>query len=96
MPPSIYEKLNLAPLKRSGTRFVLADKSIVSVVGITKNVLVNIQELLFLVDFQILKTPPIDSDKPSSILLGRPFFKTSQFKLNAFSGAYSFKTKEMW
>ncbi|XP_016200008.1 uncharacterized protein LOC107641014 [Arachis ipaensis] len=91
MPLPIYERLNLSPLKRSGARFVLADKSIVSVVGIAENVLVDIQGLLFPVDFQILETPPIDSDKPSSILLGRPFLKTSRFKLDAHSGVYSFE-----
>ncbi|KAL4287400.1 hypothetical protein AHAS_Ahas19G0182400 [Arachis hypogaea] len=32
MPLSIYEKLNLAPLRRSRAKFVLADKSIISVV----------------------------------------------------------------
>ncbi|KAL4371716.1 hypothetical protein AHAS_Ahas06G0193600 [Arachis hypogaea] len=74
MSLSIYEKLNLSPLKRSGARFVLADKSIVLVV----------------VDFHILETPPIDSNRPSFILLRRPFMKTFQFKLDAFSGVYSF------
>ncbi|XP_025647835.1 uncharacterized protein [Arachis hypogaea] len=93
MPLLIYEKLNLSPLKRSRARFVLANKSIVSAVGIAENVLVNIQELLFFVDFHILKTPPIDSDKPSSILLGRPFLKTSRFKLDTFSGSYSFEAE---
>ncbi|XP_016206400.1 uncharacterized protein LOC107646751 [Arachis ipaensis] len=93
MPLSIYEKLNLAPLKRSGARFVLVDKSIISVVGIAENVLVRIQDLIFLVDFHILETPPIDSDRPFSILLGRPFLKTSQFKLDAFLGDYSFEAK---
>ncbi|XP_016167156.1 uncharacterized protein LOC107609659 [Arachis ipaensis] len=91
MPLPIYEKLRLSPLKRSGARFVLADKSIVSVVGIAENVLVNIQGLLFPVDFHILETPPIGSDKLSSILLGKPFLKTSRFKLDAHSGAYSFE-----
>ncbi|XP_072087159.1 uncharacterized protein [Arachis hypogaea] len=46
MPLSIYEKLNLAPLRRSGARFVLTDKSIISVVGIAENVLVRIQDLI--------------------------------------------------
>ncbi|XP_025664798.1 uncharacterized protein [Arachis hypogaea] len=91
MPLPIYERLNLSPLKRSGARFVLAYKSIVSVVGIAENVLVNIQGLFFLVDFQISETPPIDSNKPSSILLGRPFLKTARFKLDAHSGVYSFE-----
>ncbi|XP_057730008.1 uncharacterized protein LOC130945294 [Arachis stenosperma] len=91
MPLPIYERLNLPPLKRSDARFVLADKSIVSVVGIAENVLVDIRGLLFPVDFHILKTPPINSDKPSSILLGRPFLKTAHFKLDAHSGVYSFE-----
>ncbi|XP_016192239.1 uncharacterized protein LOC107633119 [Arachis ipaensis] len=91
MPLLVYERLNSAPLKRSRARFVLADKSIVSVVGIAENVLVNIQGLFFLADFHILETPSIDSSKPSSILLGRPFLKTTRFKLDAHSGVYSFE-----
>ncbi|KAL4321298.1 hypothetical protein AHAS_Ahas14G0096500 [Arachis hypogaea] len=94
MPLSVYEKLNLALLKRSEARFVLADKSIISVVGVAENVLVRIQDLIFLVDFHILETPPIDLDRPSSILLGRPFLKTSCVKLDAYSGKYSFEAKE--
>ncbi|XLU71332.1 hypothetical protein S245_030385, partial [Arachis hypogaea] len=35
--------------------------------------------------------PPNDSGRPSSILLGMPFLKTSKFKLDAFSGTYSFE-----
>ncbi|XP_057734288.1 uncharacterized protein LOC130949642 [Arachis stenosperma] len=92
MPLPIYERLNLSPLKWYGARFVLADKSIVLVVRITENVLVDIQGLLFLVDFHILETPPIDSNKPSSILLGRPYLKTARFKLDAHSGVYSFES----
>nr|XP_025679194.1 uncharacterized protein LOC112779160 [Arachis hypogaea] len=92
MPLSIYERLNLYPLKRSGTRFVLADKSIVSVVGIAENVIVNIQRLLFPIDFHILETPAIDSTKLSSILLGRPFLKMARFRLDAHSEVYSFES----
>nr|XP_025616980.1 uncharacterized protein LOC112709302 [Arachis hypogaea] len=92
MPLTIYERLNLAPLKRSGVRFVLVDKSIVSIVGIAENIIVNIQGLLFPANFHILDTPPIDSTKPSSILLGRPFLKTAHFKLDAHSGVYSFES----
>nr|XP_025607991.1 uncharacterized protein LOC112701456 [Arachis hypogaea] len=92
MPLSIYERSNLSPLKRSGARFVLADKSNVSVVGIAENVIVNIQGLLFPSDFHILETPPIDSTEPSSILLGRPFLKMARFKLDAHSGVNSFES----
>ncbi|XP_025625295.1 uncharacterized protein [Arachis hypogaea] len=91
MPLSIYEVLKLPLLKRSAARFILADKSIISVVGIAEDVLVSIKGLVFPIDFHILKMPPSDSSRTSSILLGRPFLKTSRFKLDAFSGTYSFE-----
>ncbi|XP_072077976.1 uncharacterized protein [Arachis hypogaea] len=91
MPLSVYEVLKLPPLKRSAARFVLADKSIISVVGIAEEVLVSIKGLVFPIDFHILKIPPSDSGRTSSILLGRPFWKTARFKLDAFSGTYSFE-----
>nr|XP_025636156.1 uncharacterized protein LOC112730279 [Arachis hypogaea] len=94
MPLSVYEVLKLPPLKRSATWFVLADKSIISVVGIAEDVLVSIKELVFPIDFHILEMPPSDSRRTSSILLGRPFLKTSRFKLNAFLGTYSFEIDE--
>ncbi|XP_025692680.1 uncharacterized protein [Arachis hypogaea] len=89
--PEKYDALKLPPLKRSAAHFVLADKSIISVVGIAKDVLVSIKGLNFPIDLYILEIPHNDFGKPSSILLGMPFLKTSWFKLDAFSGTYSFK-----
>ncbi|XP_020972536.1 uncharacterized protein LOC110269193 [Arachis ipaensis] len=91
MPLSVYEVLKLPPLKWSAARFILADKSIISVVGIAEDVLVSIKGLVFPIDFHILKIPPSDSGRISSILLGRPFLKISRFKLDVFSGTYSFE-----
>ncbi|XP_016178388.1 uncharacterized protein LOC107620778 [Arachis ipaensis] len=91
MPLSIYKVLKLPPLKRLSCWFVLADKSIISVVGIAEDVLMSIKGLVFLIDFHILEMPPSDSGRTSSILLGRPFLKTSWFKLDTFSGTYSFE-----
>ncbi|XP_057739951.1 uncharacterized protein LOC130957072 [Arachis stenosperma] len=91
MPLSVYEVLKLLLSKRSAARFVLADKSIIFVVGIAEDVIVSIKGLVFPIDFHILKMPPSDSGRTSSILLGRPFLKTSQFKLDAFSSTYSFE-----
>ncbi|XP_016163332.1 uncharacterized protein LOC107605902 [Arachis ipaensis] len=85
MSLSIYEVLKLPPLKRLAARFVLADKSIISVVGITEDVLVSIKGFVFPIDFHILKMPPSDTGRTSSIFLGRPFLKISRFKLDAFS-----------
>ncbi|XP_015954665.1 uncharacterized protein LOC107479025 [Arachis duranensis] len=91
MPLSVYDALMLPPLKWSAARFVLADKIIISVVGVAEDVLVSINRLTFPIDFYILGMPLNYSGRPSSILLGRPFLKTSWFKLNAFSGTYSFE-----
>ncbi|XP_025607957.1 uncharacterized protein [Arachis hypogaea] len=91
MPLSIFARLNLAPLKRLAAKFVLADKSVIAVVGIAEDVLVTIKDLVFLVDFYILEMPSTDNESSSSILLGRPFLKTFKFKLDAFTGTYSFE-----
>ncbi|XP_025635952.1 uncharacterized protein [Arachis hypogaea] len=91
MPLSVYHLLKLPPLKRSAARFVLADKSIITVSGIAEDVLVDIKGLIFPIDFHIIEMPPSESERASSILLGRPFLRTSRFKLDAHSGTYSFE-----
>ncbi|XP_025647636.1 uncharacterized protein [Arachis hypogaea] len=91
MPISVYRILKLPPLKRSAARFVLADKSIITVTGVAEDVLVNIKGLVFPINFYVLEMPSSESEKTSSILLGRPFLRTSRFKLDAYSGIYSFE-----
>ncbi|XP_025670329.1 uncharacterized protein [Arachis hypogaea] len=91
MPLSVYHMLKLPPLKRSAARIVLADKSIITVTGIAEDVLVNIKGLIFPIDFHILEMPPSESERTSSILLWRPFLRTSRFKLDVHSGTYSFE-----
>ncbi|XP_052114114.1 uncharacterized protein LOC127745443 [Arachis duranensis] len=91
MPLSVYRVLNLPPLKRSTARFVLADKSIITVAGVAEDVLVNIKGLVFPIDFYVLEMPSSETERASSILLGRPFLRTSRFKLDAYSGNYSFE-----
>ncbi|KAL4287128.1 hypothetical protein AHAS_Ahas19G0155200 [Arachis hypogaea] len=91
IPLSIFVRLNLAPLKKSAAKFSLADKTVITVIRIAKDVLVAIEDLVFLVDFYILEMPPTENRSSSSVLLGRPFLKTSKFKLDAFTGTYSFE-----
>nr|XP_025607954.1 uncharacterized protein LOC112701409 [Arachis hypogaea] len=94
MPFSVFARLNLAPLKRSAAKFGLADKSVITVMGIAEDVLVAIKNLVFPVDFYILEMPPTESRSSSSVLLGKTFLKTSKFKLDAFTGTYSFEVGE--
>ncbi|XP_015969945.1 uncharacterized protein LOC107493362 [Arachis duranensis] len=91
MPLSVYRVLKLPPLKRSTARFVLADKSIITVAGVAEDVLVNIKGLVFPIDFYVLEMPSSETERASSILLGRPFLRTSRFKLDDYSGNYSFE-----
>ncbi|XP_015968306.1 uncharacterized protein LOC107491897 [Arachis duranensis] len=91
MPLSIYRLLKLPPLRRSAARFVLADKSIITVIGVAKDVLVNIKGLVFPIDFYVPGMPSSGANRTSSILLGKPFLRTSRFKLDAHSGTYPFE-----
>ena len=63
MPLSVYDVLRLPPLKRSAARFVLADKSIITVAGVAEDVLLGIKGLTFPIDFYILEMPQNDSEK---------------------------------
>ncbi|XP_015934027.1 uncharacterized protein LOC107460204 [Arachis duranensis] len=70
------------------------DKNVITVVGIAEDVLVAIKDLVFPVDFYILEMPPMENKSSSSVLLGRPFLKTSKFKLDAFTSTYSFEVDD--
>ncbi|XP_015958043.1 uncharacterized protein LOC107482154 [Arachis duranensis] len=91
MPLSVYCILRLPPLKRSAARFVLVYKNIITVTGVAEDVLVNIKGLVFSIDFYVLEMPSSESERASSILIGRPFLRTSSFKFDAYSGTYSFE-----
>ncbi|XP_025652400.1 uncharacterized protein [Arachis hypogaea] len=67
MPLSIYHLLKLPPLKRSAARFVLADKSIITVSGIAEDVSVDIKGLIFPIDFHIIEMPPSESERFGNI-----------------------------
>ncbi|XP_057756152.1 uncharacterized protein LOC130975361 [Arachis stenosperma] len=59
--------------------------------GVAEDVLVNIKGLVFPIDFYVLEMPSSETERASSILLERPFLRTSRFKLDAYSGTYSFE-----
>ncbi|XP_016164789.1 uncharacterized protein LOC107607336 [Arachis ipaensis] len=94
MPLSIFARLKLSLLKRSAAKFALADKSVITVMEIAEDVLVAIKDLVFPVDFYIIEMPPTENRSSSSVLLVRPFLKTSKFKLDAFIGTYSFEVRD--
>ncbi|MED6200238.1 hypothetical protein PIB30_083176 [Stylosanthes scabra] len=61
MPFEVYETLDLDPLKTSREVFTTEDASVVSVVGITENVLVRIGQLTIPAEFHVIM--PAKGDK---------------------------------
>ena len=55
MPYSIYDSLNIGPLKETGVVIQLADRSNAYPRGVLEDVLVQVNELVFHADFYVLK-----------------------------------------
>ncbi|XP_059432364.1 uncharacterized protein LOC132165684 [Corylus avellana] len=87
MPYSIYASLKLGPLNKTGVVIQLADRSNAYPKGVVEDVLVQINELVFLTDFYVLDME--NGDQTAPILLGRPFLKTS--KIDVHSGTLTMK-----
>ncbi|XP_076920461.1 uncharacterized protein LOC143581589 [Bidens hawaiensis] len=89
LPYSIFKTLNVGPLKRTGVTIQLADRSLVYPKGVLEDVLVQVNELVFPADFYVLDMEDDDKPNSSSILLGRPFLKTSKTKIDVYNGTLS-------
>ncbi|XP_026396070.1 uncharacterized protein LOC113290702 [Papaver somniferum] len=87
MPSSIYDSLNLGPLKETGVVLELANRSNVYPKGIVENVLVQVNELVFPAYFYVLDMNDENSPKSTPFLLGRPFLSTAGTKINVQNGA---------
>ncbi|XP_012458287.1 uncharacterized protein LOC105779082 [Gossypium raimondii] len=86
MPRSIYDKVHLGSLKETGLIIQLADRSNAYPDGILEDVLVQVNELVFQVDFYVLDMGPNISSSDVPLLLGRPFLKTSRTKIDVHRG----------
>ncbi|KAL0438807.1 UNVERIFIED_CONTAM: hypothetical protein Slati_2363700 [Sesamum latifolium] len=89
MSLAIYESLNIGPLKETGVVLQFVDRSIVYPEGVLEDVLVQVNELIFPTDFYVLDMMGDNSPNSTSILLGRPFLKTSQTKIDVDAGILS-------
>ena len=86
MSYSIYASLNLRPLEETYVIIQLADRSNVYLRGVVKDVLVQVNELVFSVDFYVLDMEDEASYNLTLILLGRPFLKTARAMINVHEG----------
>ncbi|XP_071739745.1 uncharacterized protein [Rutidosis leptorrhynchoides] len=74
MPHSLYEQLGLGPLKPTRIRIRLANHSFHTTIGITEDILVSIDTLVFSIDFVIME---MKEDLQVPLILGRPFLTTA-------------------
>ncbi|KAM2747368.1 hypothetical protein PS2_022846 [Malus domestica] len=86
MPYSIYASMKLGALKNDGVIIQLADRSNAYPKGVLEDVLVQVDHLIFPADFYVLEMDESDHAPSLPILLGRPFMKTAQTKIDVAKG----------
>ncbi|KAL2237321.1 UNVERIFIED_CONTAM: hypothetical protein Sindi_0923800 [Sesamum indicum] len=94
MPLTIFESLNVGPLKETGVVIQLVDRFVVYPEGVLKDVLVQVNELVFSADFYVLDMREDNSPNCTSILLGRPFLKIARTKIDVHSGSLTMEFDE--
>ncbi|CAN6679381.1 unnamed protein product [Malus baccata var. baccata] len=86
MPYSIYASMNLGKLKNDGVIIQLTDRSNAYPKGVLEDVLVQVNHLIFPAEFYVLEMDESDYAPSLPILLGRPFMKTAQTKIDVAKG----------
>ncbi|TYI62382.1 hypothetical protein E1A91_D10G239500v1, partial [Gossypium mustelinum] len=71
---------------KTGVIIQLADISVVHPKRVIEDVLVKVNELIFPADFYVIKIEEDSTPGFSDLLLGRPFFSTTNTKINVRSG----------
>ena len=74
---SVFQGLNLGELKPTSVTLLLADRSVKVPRGIIKDVLVQVDKFIYLVDFIVLDTQLLEACNSIPIILGRLFLATS-------------------
>ncbi|XP_076921462.1 uncharacterized protein LOC143582870 [Bidens hawaiensis] len=83
MPYSLYKKLDLGEPVPTRISLSLADRSVKYPRGIVENVRVKVDKFVFPVDFFILD---IEADDQVTLILGRPFLRTTKALIDVFDG----------
>ena len=86
MPYSIYAFLNLGDLKETSVVIQLVDRSNAYPKGVLEDVLVQVNEFVFPVDFYVLDMKDEGSPMPIPLLVGRPFMKTARTNIDVYNG----------
>ncbi|KAL7583272.1 hypothetical protein Lser_V15G45156 [Lactuca serriola] len=91
LPYSLFKSIGVGTLSKTGVIIQLDDQSLVHPKGVLEDVLVQVDKFVFPTYFYVLDIGDDDSPSSSSILLGRPFLKTSKTKIDVYNGTLSMK-----
>jgi len=86
LPYSVFQSLNLGELKSTSVTLLLADRSVKVPRGIVEDVLVQVDKFIYLVDFIVLDTQPVEACNSFPVILGLPFLATSNALINCRNG----------
>ncbi|XP_058217329.1 uncharacterized protein LOC131328401 [Rhododendron vialii] len=89
LPYSVYEQLGLGEMRPTPVTLQLADRSIRVPRGMVEDVLVQVDNFIYPVDFVVLDTCPVPTSQAStstSVILGRPFLATADAIIHCRSG----------
>jgi len=89
MPTSIFNALGLGPLKATGVVIQLTNQTNAHPAGLIEDVLVRVNELIFLANFYILEMEGDSVSSKSPIILARPLLKIARIKIDVYSGTIS-------
>ncbi|XP_068323135.1 uncharacterized protein [Pyrus communis] len=86
MPYLVYESLNLGDLKETKAVIQLADRSNRYPKGLLEDVLLQVNELIFPIDYFILKMEHDPMPTTFPLILGRPFLRTARTTIDVYYG----------
>ncbi|RDX90030.1 hypothetical protein CR513_28149, partial [Mucuna pruriens] len=83
---SIYKSLNCKDLEPTRMTIQLANRSVIQPLGVLEDVLVQVDELIFLVDFYVLDMEGETPRKGTTLILARPFLMSAKTKIDMHAG----------
>ncbi|XP_042051462.1 uncharacterized protein LOC121796741 [Salvia splendens] len=89
LPYSINKKLGEAKLVDTDILIQLADRSCIHPEGILEDVIVKVNDFLYLADFFVIKMTKPAAKESSGVLLGRPFLSTASTIIDIRNGTIS-------
>jgi hypothetical protein len=88
LPKMVYDCLDEGPLVPTAHQLLLADSVMMQPDGIVKDVLIEFQDSLTLVDFMVVDMDPCQQ---TSIILGKPFLKSVRATIDKTRGIINMK-----